>query len=403
MPLSARQQEMLAFSDAPGESTCLSVGTVRSGKTWSASLAFGLFTQRLEEAHTHFILGRKLRVIENEILPVMEMVAELCGQKAHYRRSDSMLWVGDQKYHLVAGVDERSSERLQGFTIHSAMIDEATLVPESFLEMALSRMTFADSKMWLTCNPSYPLHYLKRKWIDGGRVDQHLQFTFEDNPTLAEETKQRFRDQFTGVFKKRYIDGLWYAGEGLVFPEWKTAAAPEADDIRRTDIGIDYGPASTTALVALHSLKNGTHHVPAARGFLGGPDMKNKTDAALADATTQFALEMAASSVVVDPSAVSFRGALLHHPDRNFNIRSANNAVLPGVRKTGNVLSCGRVTLDEGPRTQPLMDELASYVWDPKKPDTPLKENDHYCDALRYVVMDQVHEVMENVILPEGF
>ena len=329
------------------------MGTVRSGKTWSAALAFGLCTQRLAKGHTHFILGRKLRVIENEILPVMEMVAELCEQQFQYVRVDNMVHIGKQKYHLVAGVDERSYERLQGFTVHSCLIDEATLVPESFLEMALTRMTFRDSKMWLTCNPSYPLHYLKRKWIDKGKVDVHLQFTFEDNPTLAEETKQRFRDQFDGVFAKRYIDGLWFAGEGLVFPEYHYAPRPKPEDVKRTDIGIDYGPASTTAFVVLQSLKNGTHHIRAVAGVEGGPSRKNQPDSVLAREAHRLHLHYRAKALVVDPSAASFRAALLAIPQRKFHIRAANNQVLVGIRRTGNVLQSGRVTVTTAPTPSP--------------------------------------------------
>lgn len=402
MALSAKQQEMLAFSDAKGKSTCLAVGTVRSGKTWSAALAFGLATQRLEKPHMHFILGRKLRVIENEIIPVMEMVAELCGQEATYKAASDTLKIGDQTYHLVAGVDERAFERLQGFTIHSCIIDEATLVPENFLEMALSRMTYADSKMWLTCNPSFPLHYLKRKWIDQQKVDVHLQFTFEDNPTLAEETKQRFRDQFSGVFAKRYIDGLWFAGEGLVYPEYKFRASPNEDEISHTTVGIDYGAASTTAMLVLQSLKDGRHHVRAVAGFLGGPDKKNLTDSRLAMESERVVTKFGARAVVIDPSAASFRAALLTYPGRRFHVRAAHNAVIPGIRKTGNVLASGKVTLDDSSDVHALTQELASYIWDPKKPDAPVKENDHYCDALRYAVVDQVRDHSGAITLPEG-
>ena len=79
----------------------------------------------------------------------------------------------------------------KAWTIHSALIDEATLMSENFFETAMSRLTFQNSKVWATCNPSFPLHYIKTKWIDQGKFLDHIQFSFEDNPALDEETKAK--------------------------------------------------------------------------------------------------------------------------------------------------------------------------------------------------------------------
>ena len=61
-------------------------------------------------------------------------------------------------------------------------------------------MSFKHSKAWLCCNPSTPLHFLKKKWIDEGKVDQHLNFEFKDNPTLAPEVVARYESMFAGAF-----------------------------------------------------------------------------------------------------------------------------------------------------------------------------------------------------------
>lgn len=405
MAVSERQKELLGFGERPG-TTCLSVGTIRSGKTYSSALGFGLYTQGLSEKYSHFILGRKLRVIENEILPVMQLVAKLTGQPSDhiYHRTDQKIRLGGQTYYLIAGSDERSSDRLQGFTVHSAMIDEATIVPESFFNMALSRLTFADSKCWMTCNPSHPLHYIKTKWIDGGKVDEHHQFTFEDNPTLTEETKDRFRAQFSGVFAQRMVHGLWYAGDGLVYPEFKTRKNPDESEVLRTDIGIDYGPASTTTWVILQSLRDGTFHIPAAYDVKGGPDQINKTDAELTEETCKIVAAHGAKSVIKDPSAASFEACLLQVPGRTFHVRNAFNDIIPGIRKAGNALATGQVTIsDDTAKVRGLVGELRAYCWDEKKVDVPVKENDHYSDAMRYVVWDMVGSALTAINLPEGF
>ena len=401
--ISEKQKTLVTFGERPGK-TCLAVGTVRSGKTYSSAVGLILHTQKLKESYTHFILGRKLKVMENEIVPVFRKIGKALGLPTDhiYNITDQRIRMGGQTYFLIAGADERAAERLQGFTCHSMLIDEATIVPKSFLEMALSRMTFSAGRCWLTCNPSHPLHYLKTDWIDGGRVSEHHQFTFEDNPTLEESVKESLRAQFTGVFAKRMIEGLWYAGDGLVYPEFRRRKRPDEVDIVRTDIGVDYGPASTTAAVALQTLRDRTYHVPSVTGWLGGAEMINKTDRELCDGVTKFAKVWGAKSVCKDPSAASFHAELLRAPGRTFSVRNARNDIVPGIRKLGAALATGLVTLDESVEVEPLLNEMKSYCWDVKKPDVPHKEHDHYCDALRYVAVDTIRDVFENVPLPEG-
>ena len=92
---------------------------------------------------------------------------------------------------MCAGHDEASHTRLQGLTAHSVLADEVTLYPEVFWKTLLSRCTFDDSKLWATCNPQGKRHWLKKDYIDQGKIDTIQQFTFDDNPILGQATKQR--------------------------------------------------------------------------------------------------------------------------------------------------------------------------------------------------------------------
>ncbi len=44
----------------------------------------------------------------------------------------------------------------------------------------------------------------------------YLHFTMDDNLSLDEEIKARYRSMYVGVFFKRYIMGLWAAAEGII-------------------------------------------------------------------------------------------------------------------------------------------------------------------------------------------
>ena len=396
--LSQKQKRLISFGHREG-TICLSVGVIRSGKTWASVFGFMLYTQTLDKPYTHLVLGRKSRVIELEILSTMKIVAEMLQVKYNYIGYKYTVEIGNQTYIIAAGQDELSTDRIQGITAHSALIDEGTLLPEKFFNTALSRLTFSDSKCWVTCNPSYPLHYLKTKWLDAGQCAEDYQFEFTDNPILTKETVDRYYNTFSGMFAKRMVEGLWCAAEGLIWPTF----TQEADKRKplRTDLGIDYGPASTTAISIFASYKGDEYSVLDSVGIKGGSNRVNKTDRELADIIVDIAKKYKCGAAYLDPAASSLRTELLQRKDRGFSCRKADNNVLPGIQVIGSALTHGDLTVH--PRCTSLITELDSYSWDPDKEDTILKVNDHHCDALRYVGMAKIRRVSEAVSLPDGF
>ena len=115
-------------------------------------------------------------------------------------------------------------------------------MPESFVNQATGRCSVKGSKFWFNCNPDGPYHWFKVNWIDKstgylgkeeGQKDQqesgsrrqgaglkellYLHFTMDDNLSLDEEVKARYRSMYIGVFFKRYILGLWAAAEGVIY------------------------------------------------------------------------------------------------------------------------------------------------------------------------------------------
>ena len=160
MTLTEKQRHLAAWGTRDGL-IALSEGSVRSGKTFSAVIGFVAYTMALREPYKHLVLGRKLRVMESEILPTMRRLIDGFGGRSAYTRKDGILRAGNQEYHFVAGNDNKASDRLTGLTCHSALIDEATLIPQGFWEIGLTRLMFPGSKVWATCNPSGPRHWLK--------------------------------------------------------------------------------------------------------------------------------------------------------------------------------------------------------------------------------------------------
>ena len=181
----------------------------------------------------------------------LKMMLNGRGYKFEDRRSENLLIVtkGDKEnfFYIFGGRDERSQDLIQGITLAGVFLDEVALMPESFVNQATGRCSVDGSRMWFNCNPEHPQHWFKAKWID--KADEkrllYLHFTMDDNLSLSEAVKDRYRRMYTGVWFLRFIRGQWVAAEGACYPLF--AADPErftlyqAPTVAYANIGVDFG------------------------------------------------------------------------------------------------------------------------------------------------------------------
>lgn len=408
MSWSEKQLQVLDWSNQEGEIACLD-GAIRAGKTYSASAGMFLYTQALSQPYAHLIGGRKLSTIKSEIVPVFRDLAKVFGIEYNFNRQENIIYCGNQEYHLIASNNETSIDLLLGKTFHSEIIDETTLCAEMYVETAVSRMTFDDGKCWMCCNPSYPMHFVKKKWIDAGRVDYRLTFFQDDNPELSEKKKATYRERHSGVFLQRMIEAQWTAAEGLCITN--IHLGDRKAPVRSCTVGVDYGPASYTAFVAIEHLKDGTFFIPETMTIEGGSDLINQTDSELGEKLHRFVRKHNAKQVVIDGKAASFRTEMMKMPGRGYTVMKGANAagdLVPTLRHCDNVMARGLVIIGDpalGYDNERLIESCQSYHWHPERPDTPEKDgSEHWVDALRYGVDKAVKlPLLEQLKLPEGF
>ena len=91
-------------------------------------------------------------------------------------------------------------------------------------------------------------------------------------------------------------------------------------------------------------------------------------------------------TVIVDPSALAFIDQI--KVDTTLKVAGANNDVLNGISSVSTLFENGRLKVVRA--AENMRKELLSYVWDDKAQergdDRPIKANDHFLDALRYVI-----------------
>ena len=383
-------------------------GAIRSGKTISMSLGFVFWAMESFEGQNFIMAGKTISSFQRNVLTNLKAMLRSRGYSCIHHLSGetpNMLEVTRKGrtnfFYIFGGKDEGSQELVQGITAAGVFFDEVALMPESFVNQATGRCSVAGSKYWFNCNPGGPLHWFKVNWIDqrGKKKLLYLHFTMDDNLSLSEEIKARYRSMYAGVFFLRYIKGLWKVAEGLVYTmctdrNYYTDEERPAGlkSIGSRSIAVDYG--TTNPCVFLDIWDDGqvlwidreyrwdSRSEEARR--TGTPQ---KTDAQYADDMADFMGTRPEDQcmIFVDPSAASFIQELR---SRGWVVRPADNEVLDGIRAVSTLLARQNIRINR--KCRGLISETQSYVWDEKAAERgeerPVKQLDHGPDALRYRV-----------------
>nr|DAI02231.1 MAG TPA: large terminase [Caudoviricetes sp.] len=370
-------------------------GAIRSGKTMSMSMAYVAWSMECFDGENFIIAGKTVGSCRRNVIgPLKKMLATL-GYFAQDHRSENYLTISkngkENEYFVFGGKDEASQDLVQGITAAGAFFDEVALMPESFVNQATGRCSVDGSKFWFNCNPGSPYHWFKVKWLDKILEKNllHLHFTMDDNPSLSEHIKARYRSMYSGVFYKRYILGLWVMAEGLIYDMFgreKHTIKPEdipAIQPNSYYVSCDYGTQNATVFLLWGKGFDGIWYCIKEYYYSGRDSDIQKTDTEYADDLEGWLNGIKLQRIVVDPSAASFIAEL---KKRGYRVKKAVNNVLDGIRFFASLLQEPKVKIST--ECGMTLKEFASYVWDEKAADRgedkPVKVFDHAMDAVRY-------------------
>lgn len=368
-------------------------GAIRSGKTLSMSLSYVMWAMASFNGVNFGMAGKTIGSFRRNVLTLLKVMLLSRGYRFKDRRSDNLLEVtkGDvtNYFYIFGGKDESSQDLIQGITLAGMFFDEVALMPQSFVNQATGRLSEDGSKMWFNCNPDGPFHFFKTEWIDKQKEKNliHLHFTMDDNLSLTERIKNRYRNMYSGVFYQRYILGLWTVAEGVIFDMFD-GAKHVVDGVldlvtTQTYVSIDYGTQNATVFLLWQKGKDNKWYCVKEYFYSGRESKKQKTDTEYADDLEAFTKGIRIKEVIVDPSAASFIAEL---KTRDFKIRKAKNDVLDGIRFVGTMLNEEKIAFYSDCTN--TIKEFSSYIWDEKAvkrgEDKPIKDHDHAMDAVRY-------------------
>jgi PBSX family phage terminase large subunit len=383
----------------------LLIGSVRSGKTW------GLHPKILALCDYN-VGGRKLLtgVSKSSIKTnVLSDLFDLVGSSNyHYNSQSGELRLCGADWLVYGAKDEGSEKYLRGATIGCAVADEVVLMPESYFQMLLTRLSPHGSRFYGSTNADTSEHWLKKNYLDNEELTADgtlwsMNVTMDDNPNLDPIYVNDQKKLYTGVFFNRMILGRWEMAGGAVFSgawgDWTLydeTTMPESlyNLGRRAQhyIGIDYG--THNPCVFLHFIDDGeTVWCDNEYYWDSVKRMGSRTDSEYAADLTRFIAECnmggQTPKIIMDPSAASFREELVRKG--NFWLNNADNDVLDGIRRTASALKQKKLRFHKK-RCPNAVREFVNYAWDAKAAargeEQPLKKADHCPDAGRYVVND---------------
>lgn len=395
-PFSTKQKKVLTWwlpaSPVHDKDGIIADGAIRSGKTISMSLSFSLWAMENFNGQNFGMCGKTIGSFRRNVLFWLKLMLKSRGYKTEDKRADNLLIVtkGDKTnyFYIFGGKDERSQDLIQGITLAGVFFDEVALMPESFVNQATGRCSVEGSKFWFNCNPDGPYHWFKLNWIDKKEEKNilYLHFTMDDNLSLSEKIKNRYKSMYSGVFFKRYILGLWVVAEGIIysmFDKEKHVCDATEFSYKEYYISCDYGTQNATVFGLWGKTTDGKHVLINEYYYSGRDKGIQKTDTQYADDLEKFIGDYKVNRIIVDPSAASFIAELRK---RGYRVQKAKNDVLDGIRLTASFMAQDKLLIDED--CVETLKEIASYSWDSDSSktgeDKPVKEYDHSMDQMRY-------------------
>lgn len=392
-PFSVKQKKVLTWwcpaSPVKDMDGIIADGAIRSGKTLSMSLSYVLWAMSSFNQQNFGMAGKTIGSFRRNVLFWLKLMLVSMKYTVLDKRSDNLLIVSKGNtinyFYIFGGKDERSQDLIQGITLAGMFFDEVALMPESFVNQATGRCSVDGSKYWFNCNPDNPRHWFKVNWIDEAEKKRilYLHFTMDDNLSLSEHIKARYRGMYVGVFFKRYILGLWCVAEGLVysmFNEDKHVTQKHMTGAREYHVSVDYGTVNpfSANLWAFDGKKSimedEVYYDSREKGV-------RVDDEAYYKMMCDMIGDKKVTFIIVDPSAASFIEVIKKYG--KYIVKGADNDVLDGIRVVTTMLNKDMIQIHES--CENTINEFGLYCWDEESgEDAVIKENDHAMDSVRY-------------------
>ena len=396
-PFSPKQLAFIRASDAKMN---VATGSVRSGKTIACTIRWIDYIANGPDAD-YCMLGKSLGTLKRNVINDLFDILGKGNAKWIDRQQGEMLILGKRVYAIGAATEE-AEERIRGATFAGAYCDEANLYPESVWMQLQARLSIPGAKTFANCNPDSPYHWFYKQVLRNKELNKKIwQFNMDDNLSLTEEYRRQLASQFSGVFRKRFIDGEWCVADGKIYDTFDPKihcvdTIPIIQSIpmscRDYFVGCDQGTSVTCSWsIMCKDKRSGVTYKIAEYYYEAKENQKQKDDEEYFQDFQHFIQLYVPENfrhnlpVYGDPAASSWDAMLTNH---FFNYKHGDNDVVEGIKYVLTLINTGKYFIDI--RCRKTIEEYDNYSWDEKAQekgeDKPRKVFDHSCDSDRYAL-----------------
>jgi len=342
--------------------------------------AMALMLRRTRESMTNSTVLFFERTIANS----QPMVRHFPSKKRFEYMNGSILAYGG-----MANEEQREQIRSIGAEgkVDICWMEEAIKFKEDDYQEILGRMR-GTAAPWmqviLSTNPGGPMHWINQRLILGGEATVYYSGAL-DNPHNPPEYIENLK-RMTGIMAKRLRDGQWVQAEGVVYPEFDddNIVDTEPDPELPIELGIDDGYTNPRAILFIQQtdteilIFDEIYH------------SKHLPEVCIQETLDKCETEeWPKPQIAIAPSeAVELRKRLRI---ADIPVRKGTHKVIEGIKVVRSLILDGNGyrTIKVHRRCKNLINEIMSGYTYPEAgsrsdDETPLKENDHACDALRY-------------------
>ncbi len=393
-------------------------GSVRSGKTEIQQYCALKAIKNLPPGNIQFI-GKTIGALQrNFIIPLQQ---KFPGHVT-YNRSTKTVRIFGRECWVEGATNEGAIERIQGESLIAAFGDEVVTWPQNFFEMLDTRLSDEGSVFIGSMNPGPPQHYIKKlidreeefgMSLDGRKELRPWRFILDENtfldPSYIASLKKKYPKGT--VLYRRFIEGLWVAAEGRVFPffDEDTSAGFVVDHVPdhfiKFLVGMDYG-ISNPFCASLWGLSGGVWYCLQDFEWDSLKQQKQKTNPEYIEDLARLCYWdkkiRYPETILVPPEEPGFRRELKQSKHRQLNfVKKADNAIMPGIEDLTTLLSLGRLKIFK--KCKNTIFGLNDLRWDEKKQaqgiDMFLKGGsgapDHSADKSRYIAREAAKELRQ--------
>ena len=353
------------------------IGGIGSGKSFAGGAKV---ISRLARKELGMIAAPTYQMLRDSTLRgFFQLLDDLTIPYEHHK-SENVITFANGHEILCRSLED--PDKARGPNLDYAWVDEVGYVSRAGWQIVKGRVRVGvHPQAWITGTPK-GRDYVWEEWERDGTGNEfdptHPLFRVrtDENPELPDGFAESLG--YSGQFAAQELGGEFVAFEGLVYPAFARSMVRHVDHSGwSTVLGLDVGTRNPTALLVCRTAGDSLHI--AREHYQRGMSSDDITDLAVA-AWNEYQPEY----LVIDPSAA---GLILTLQQRGIRVRKAINDVIFGISTVTSTLP--HLTID--PSCVNTIAEFESYRYPDGKRgsvDSPVKENDHAMDALRYVCME---------------